>query len=40
MPRNQRAMAEGEPVFFGLLAIFVLLLLFGILAANNVFGPM
>jgi len=33
-------MAEGEPVFFGLLLLFVLMLLLGMLAANGVFGPM
>jgi hypothetical protein len=40
MPRNQRAMAEGEPVFFGLLLIFVIMIVCGILGTYfHAFGP-
>lgn len=32
-------MAEGEPVFFGLLSIFVIMILLGIMANLGWFGP-
>jgi hypothetical protein len=40
MRRNERGMAEGEPMFFGLLLIFVILVVVGILGNQGFFGPM
>jgi hypothetical protein len=33
-------MAEGEPLFFGLLFIFAILVVLGILGNDGFFGPM
>jgi hypothetical protein len=39
MQRNNRGMAEGEPLFFGLIFVFAVLVLLGILGNMGVFGP-
>lgn len=33
-------LAEGEPVFFGLILIFVVMIFLGILGSFGYFGPM
>jgi hypothetical protein len=38
--RNAKGMAEGEPVFFGLLLLFVVMVIVGILGNLGYFGPM
>lgn len=37
--RSEHGMAEGEPMFFGLLLLFAALVILGILGNSGYFGP-